>query len=98
MEYDGRADTESLDERKQTEVVRVSDWPRPHKFPPVPGGETDVCREGMVRVGGGCDIPRVAGHGERKEGEDVVDEIGDNHFHELLGKRGDWGRAQCSHL
>ena len=58
------------------------------------GEVAGVGREGVVKMGDGCDIPRVAGHGARKEGESDINEVGDNQIDELLRKPGDWGRAQ----
>ena len=48
-----------------------------------------VSREGVVKVGDGCDVPRVAGHGAHKESAGVADE--EVQFCELLRKLGDWG-------
>ena len=45
--------TELLDERKQAEAVCVSERPRPRGFP-VPHV---VDREGVVKMGDGCDVP-----------------------------------------
>ena len=51
-----------------------------------------------MEVGDGGNVPRVAGHGACKEGAGVADEVGDDQFHELLGKPGYWGRAQGWYL
>ena len=57
-----------------------------------------VSREVVVKVGDSRDVPRVAGHGARKENASVINEVGDDQFHELLRKPGDWGWAQSRRL
>ena len=42
--------------------------------------------EGVVNVGDGGDVPRVAGHGACQEGAGVVNEVQDDRFHEFLRK------------
>ena len=87
-----QADTESLDEWKQTKFVRFLEWYGPHA-PLVPWeNHPVVCRERVVKMGDGCDVPRVTGHGARKEGRGVVNEAGDDHLHELLWEPGNWGQ------
>ena len=49
-------------------------------------------------MGDSGNVPRVAGHGARKEGAGVAGEVGDNQFHELLGKPGYRRRAQGRYL
>ena len=41
--------------------------------------------EGVVEVRDGRDVPRGASHRARKKGELIVDEVGDDLFHGLLG-------------
>ena len=78
--------TEPLDERKQAEVVCILERPRPRGSP----GTRVVDCEGVVKMGDSCGVQRVAGHGTCEEGEGVVDEVGDDQFHEFLWKPGDW--------
>jgi hypothetical protein len=47
-------------------------------------------REGVVKMGDSSNVPRVAGHGTCQEGGGVVNEVGDNCFHEFLWEPGDW--------
>ena len=47
--------------------------------------------EGVVEMRDGGDIPRVTGQGTCKEGVGVTNQVGDDQFHELLRKTGDWG-------
>jgi len=46
-----------------------------------------------MEVGDGSNVPRIAGHGTRDKGAFIVNEVGDNHFYELLWELGDWARA-----
>jgi hypothetical protein len=46
-----------------------------------------------MKVGDGGDVPRVTGHRACKEGAGVVNEVGDDRFHEVLRELGDWGRT-----
>ena len=46
-----------------------------------------------MKVGDGSDVPRVTGRGAYQEGVLVVNEVGDNPFHELLWEIGDWRRV-----
>jgi len=79
--------TESLDERKQAEVVYVLERPWPPDFP----GTQAVGREGVVEMRDSCDVPRVASHGTYVEhGGSVAGGVGDDKFHEFLWKPGDW--------
>jgi len=54
-------------------------------------------REGVMEIGDGSCVPRVAGHGTCQETVFVVNKAGDDHFHKLsreLGERG-WGCLGC---
>ena len=51
-----------------------------------------------MKMGDSCDVPRVAGHGTRKESAGVAGEVGDDQFYEFLRKPGDLGRAQDRNL
>jgi len=46
-------------------------------------------------MGDGSNVPRAACHGAHKEAACVVNEVGDNHFYELLWELGDSGRTFC---
>ena len=46
-----------------------------------------------MKVGDSGNVPRVTGHGACQEAGCVVNEVGDDHFHDLLREIGDWGRA-----
>jgi len=50
-------------------------------------------RDGVVEMGDCSDIPRVACHGACEEGGGVVNEVGNDHFDEVLREFCDWGRA-----
>jgi len=52
-----------------------------------------VGREGVMERRDGSYVPRVTRHGTCKETEFVVNEVGDDYFHELLWELGDWGRT-----
>ena len=82
----GYMETETLDERKQAEVVCASEWPR--GFPGIHGANC----EGVVQMGDSCDVPRAAGHGACADGAEVAYEVGDDQVHELLWEPGNWGR------
>ena len=87
------ADSESFDERKQTKLVGVLERPRPEALFTAPVAETMVVsREGVMKMGGGSDVPRATCRGARQESARVVSEVRDNQFHELLRELGDWGR------
>ena len=90
-----RADPQLFDERKQTELVRFSEWRRPRILRLHPVVRAIVLdREGVMEMGNGSNIPRIACHGTRDKGLFVVNEAGDNHFYELLWKLGDWARTR----
>ena len=48
--------------------------------------------EGVMERGDGSHVPRVTCHGTCQESAVVVNEVGDDYFHELLWELGDWGR------
>ena len=54
-----------------------------------------VSCEGVMKVGDGSDVPRVACRGACQEGARVANEVGDNQSHELLRELGNWGQM-CS--
>ena len=78
--------TEPLDERKQTEVGCVLERPSPCGFL----GKRGVDREGVVKMGDSCDVPRVANAGTYVEGGEFIHEVGDDQFYEFPWKPGDW--------
>ena len=87
------ADAGPLDEWKQTKLVRFLKWSRPFIFIlPLRDGNA-VGREGVVKVGYCSDVPRVTGHGARKEGVRIADEVGNNKLHEFLWEPGGLGWA-----
>jgi hypothetical protein len=51
-----------------------------------------IGREGVVKMRQCGDGPRVTGHRAREEGVSVVNEVGDDQFHEFLWEPGYWGR------
>jgi hypothetical protein len=76
------ADPEPFDKWKQTEIVCVSKWFRPsilgyarRKLIRVVGGE------GVMKMGYGGDVPRVAGQGTCNESAEIVSEVGDDDFY-----------------
>ena len=74
----------SLDEWKQTKIVRFPEWPMPQVFLVLPGkGFFGYC-EGVVGVGYGGDVPRITRHRTREEGGNVVYEVRDDHFQDIL--------------
>ena len=89
-----QADSKSFDERKQTEPVRVSEWPRPIVLLVRPGyGLFIVGCKGVMEMGDSSNVPWIRCQGACKEGVNVVDEAGSDHFHKFLRKLSDWGRA-----
>ena len=89
-----QADPEQFDERKQTELVRSLERPGPQmRLVPLVPEVAVLCREGVMKMGDGDDVPRVACHGTCEEGGGVVNEVGHDHFYEVLWELGDWGRT-----
>jgi hypothetical protein len=90
------ADSESFGEWKQTKLVGVLERSRPEALFTALVAETMVVGcEGVMKMGGGSDVPRVTCRGARQESARVVSEVGDNQSHELLRELGDWG-GMCS--
>lgn len=89
------AKTEPLDERKQTELIRVFEWSGPQillaRVWPAIG--VVVGREGVVKMGHGSDVPRKTCRRTREKDVGVVDEVGDDHIHEFLWEPGGLGRT-----
>jgi hypothetical protein len=56
-----------------------------------------VGREGVMEMMDGGDVPRVTCQGARQEAACVINEVGDNLFHEFLREFGD-GRTCGRHL
>ena len=56
------------------------------------GEGVGVDREGVVKVGDGGTVPRLTGHGARKDGLGVVNGVGYDRFHKLLWEPGGLGR------
>ena len=46
----------------------------------------------MVDMRNGGDVPGITGQGTRKEAVRVIEEMGDDHFDDLLGQPDDGGR------
>jgi len=88
---DPHAYLESFDERKQTKLVRFFERPWPRVVPVARVGMVVVDREGVMKLGDSGDVPRVTCRGARKEATRVVNDEGDDHFHDILRKLGDWG-------
>ena len=83
-----QTDTESLDEWKQPEVVRLLERCRPPApLVPVVGCQI-IGDEGVVKMGEGGDIPRIAGQGACQDGVGVVNEVGENCVHKFSRKLG----------
>jgi hypothetical protein len=57
-----------------------------------PGGES------VMKMGEGGDVPGITGQGACQKTGFVVDEVGDDHLDDLLGKSGGGGRACCRNL
>ena len=85
-----KANPESFDEWKQTELVQFLE----RSGPPVLPARVEVvvigCN-GVMKIGDGSNVPRVTCHGARKEAARVVNEVGDNHFYEHLWELGGRG-------
>ena len=88
------SDLEFLDQGEQTELAHVPDPVRPRTFWFV-GPPAVLSEEGVVKMWDGGGVPGATGHGACQEAAGVVDEIGDDHIDDLLGKFGDGGRV-CS--
>ena len=58
-----QADPESIYEREQAELVRLSEWPRSEALPVWPGA-TVIGRESVMEVRNGGDVPQVTCQGE----------------------------------
>ena len=86
------ADLELPDKGKQTKSVHVWEWFRPKKFV---GFALEIARrdEGVVKMRDSCDVPRVTGQGTCKETAGVIDQMGNDHFDDLLGKSHGGGLA-----
>jgi hypothetical protein len=81
-------DLELLDQRKQTESVHDPERSGPYGFP-VLARDPGSSDEGVMEMGNGGNVPGVTGQGAREETARIVDEMGDDHFDDLLGKPGD---------
>jgi hypothetical protein len=57
-----------------------------------------VGREGVMKMGDGSDVPRITCRGAYQEGVLVVNEVGDNQFHEILREIEDRGRVDCGRV
>ena len=101
-EHDGvvrsHADTQSLDEWGKTKTVRLLERYRPQIPHILPASWPFVGREGVVKMGDGCGVPRVTCHGARKKGGCVVSKVGDNYMHEILRELGYWGGTWSGRL
>ena len=47
-----------------------------------------------MEVGGGSDVPGVTSEGTRAKAARIIGEVSDDHFNDLRGKPGKWGRAR----
>ena len=52
-----------------------------------------VGRKGVMKIGDGSNVPRVACHGAHEEAMRVVDEVENDHIYQLSRELGDWGRT-----
>ena len=87
MDEDASADLELLNQGKQTKPVLVQERFGPQETPFHPQGGNHSSK-GVMEVRNGGDIPGVTGPGACKETALVVDEMGDDHFDNLVGKPG----------
>ena len=69
-------------------------WPRGLPLPPRHGHSS----EGVMEVGDDGDVPGATGQGTCEEMALVVDEMGNDHLKDVLGKFGDGGRTCCGNL
>ena len=79
---------ELLYQRKQTESAHDPERSGPYGFPFLARGPGSS-DEGVMEMGNGGDVPGVTGQGACAETARIVDEMGDDHFDDLLGKPGD---------
>ena len=86
-----QADPKSLDQRKEAKFVRFFEWPGPKVLLALAVVVHVVGCKGVVKMGDGGDIPRVAGQGAREQGGCVVDEVRENFLYKFLREPGDWG-------
>jgi len=83
-------DPEPLDQGKQTKHVHVPEGIGPPEFLVQ---RADVNDKGVMERMNGGDVPGITGEGTCAEATCVINEVGDNHFDDLLGKPGGRGRA-----